>query len=350
VSLLRFAERSINEGDALKVFAFGYSSGDGPMHEMRRSSLEYQSDMMLRALIADLSALPDIEVVTLRDPRAPAMDFPESVLVVPCDQPFDRCFSDCVQLADAVWPIAPESAGILERLSRKVLRRKRILLGSTPAAVHLASSKMLTARALANAGIPVVDTYLPGEVLPAKVDAWVVKPDDGAGCTDTRIFNDVEKALAWVEASGESGYVLQPFVPGRPCSLSLLCCNGVAQVLSCNEQRIAVRNNQFHYLGGTVNSIVDTTGECNRLAQKIAKAVPGLWGYIGIDFIMTNRGAVVLEVNPRLTTSYIGLCASIGCNPAGLVLGLLHGLAVTNLPAFKTDVVSVDADMFSASY
>lgn len=320
------------------------------MDEWRCNSLIYQSDMMLRALIADLGALPGIEVVILRDPHAPVLDLPESVIVVPCDQSFDQRFNDCLQLADAVWPIAPESAGILERLSRKILRRKRILLGSRPGAVHLASSKLLTARVLANAGIPVVDTYLPGEVLPTKADAWVVKPDDGAGCTDTHIFNGVRKALAWIDAGGENNYVLQPFVPGRPCSLSLLCRNGVARVLSCNEQRIAVRNSQFHYLGCTVNSIVDTTGECNLLAQKIAKAIPGLWGYAGIDFIMTNHGAVVLEVNPRLTTSYIGLHASIGCNPAGLVLDLHQGLSGTSQPVLKTDAVSVDTDMFSALY
>lgn len=331
----------------MKVFAFGYSSGDGPMDEMPHRSLEHQSDMMLRALIADLGALPDIEVITLRASRAPALDLPQSVLVIPCDRPFDQRFNDCVQLADAVWPIAPESAGVLERLSRKILRRKRILLGSRPAAVRLASSKILTARVLANAGIPVVDTYMPDEVLPANADAWVVKPDDGAGCVDTHIFNGAQKALEWINASGVDGYVLQPFVPGRPCSLSLLCCNGVAQVLSCNEQRVAVRNNQFHFLGCTVNGIADFTGECDRLAQRIAQMVPGLWGYVGVDFIMTGRGAVVLEVNPRLTTSYIGLRASIGCNPAGLVVDLLQTGAVTKLPAFRTDVVSVDADVIS---
>jgi predicted ATP-grasp superfamily ATP-dependent carboligase len=32
----------------------------------------------------------------------------------------------------------------------------------------------------------------------------------------------------------------------------------------------------------------------------------------------------VLEVNPRLTTSYVGLRRAIGVNPAGLVLRLLQ--------------------------
>jgi predicted ATP-grasp superfamily ATP-dependent carboligase len=44
---------------------------------------------------------------------------------------------------------------------------------------------------------------------------------------------------------------------------------------------------------------------------------------VGIDLVDTDEGPVVLEVNPRLTTSYVGLADTIGTNPAGLVLDLL---------------------------
>jgi predicted ATP-grasp superfamily ATP-dependent carboligase len=330
----------------VKIFAYEYSSGGGLIDETWKNSLMYQGDMMLHALIADLAILPGIEVITTRDSSLPVLDFPVSVSVVPSDRAFNQCFNGCIQAADAVWPIAPESSGILKRLSLRILRRKRILLGSRPAAVHVASSKLLTARKLAKAGIVVVDTYSPHEILPDRIDAWVVKPDDGVGCIETRIFQGAHRALAWIGAHGSDGYVLQPFISGKPCSLSLLCCDGMAQVLSCNEQRIAVRNNQFHYLGSTVNRINGSTAEFDRLAQKIASAMPGLWGYVGVDFIMTENGAVVLEINPRLTTSYVGLHASIGSNPTELVLGLLQGWTATELQPFKTIAVSVDTDAF----
>jgi predicted ATP-grasp superfamily ATP-dependent carboligase len=302
--------------------------------------------MMLRALIADLAALPGIQVSTTRNSRLPGLDLPASVSVVACDAACDSCFDDCVRTADAVWPVAPESSGILERLSLRILDGKRILLGSKPEAVRTASSKLRTARALATKGIAVVDTYGPDEKLPGNVSAWVVKPDDGVGCIDTRIFHGAERALAWIHAHGKERFVLQPFVQGRSCSLSLLCRDGAAQVLSCNEQRIAVRNNQFHYLGCTVNKYADHARASYSLAQKIARAIPGLWGYVGVDFIMTGDGPVVLEVNPRLTTSYAGLHASIGSNPAALVLGLLDDLDGVERPALMTVPVSVDAEVF----
>jgi len=62
----------------------------------------------------------------------------------------------------------------------------------------------------------------------------------------------------------------------------------------------------------------------SRLADDIAALLPGLWGYNGIDVVCGGKGIVVLEINPRLTTSYVGLGESLGRNPAELVLGLLE--------------------------
>ena len=317
---------------ALKLFAFDYASGGGSPGGALPDSLRHQGQMMLRALLADLVELPGIELITIGAPG-----------------PFRRRFDACVQAADAVWPLAPEAGGLLERLSRQVLRSERILLGSKPNALRVAGSKLRTSRALARAGVAVAATYSPGQPLPPRSGAWVVMPDDGAGCLNTRIFAGAEAALAWIAASGEAGYVLQPFIPGRLCSLSLLCCDGVAQLLGCNEQRIAVRDNQFHFLGSTVNSMLDADGEFERLAQAVAAAIPGLWGHVGVDFVVAERGAVVLEVNARMTTSYAGLHASIGCNPAALVLDLLEQPAGTPRARTKPVAVSVDVAAFGSA-
>ena len=58
-------------------------------------------------------------------------------------------------------------------------------------------------------------------------------------------------------------------------------------------------------------------------SSRIAAAIPGLWGYVGVDLIDTPAGPVVLEINPRLTTSYCGLGGVLGVNLAALVVGLL---------------------------
>jgi predicted ATP-grasp superfamily ATP-dependent carboligase len=316
----------------MKVFAFDYASGGGgggAAGAALPDSLKHQGRIMLGALLADLVKLPEIELITISDPSL-----------------FGSRFDACLQAADAVWPLAPEAGGLLERLSQQVLSCNRILLGSKPAALRVAASKLRTARALATAGVAVAATYTPEQALPEGRGAWVVKPDDGAGCLNTRIFPGAEAALAWIAASGEAGYVLQPFIQGKLGSLSLLCCDGDAQVLSCNEQRIAVRDNEFHFLGTTVNSLNDDAGRYAQLAQSVAAAIPGLWGHVGVDFIVAEQGVVVLEVNPRMTTSYCGLHASIGCNPAALVLDLLAGPGATPRARARPVAISVDMTAF----
>lgn len=324
----------------LKVLAFDYVSEGGRMERVLPHAFTQQAAMLLDALLADLGALPGVEVCTMtaRGTRGPGGALP--------DQAFGERFAACMEAADAVWPMAPESEGLLENLSRQILRGKRILLGSAPGAVRVAGSKFKVARALAEGGVPAVPTYRPHASLPDGEGAWVVKPDDGAGCADTRLFSDRVAALAWIRTSGLQGYILQPFVAGKLGSLSLICCDGAAHLLARNQERVAVHDNRFHFLGSTVNGLLDADGALERLAQQVAAALPTLWGYVGVDIILTDHGAVVLDVNPRLTAAYAGLHASIGCNPAGLVIDLLKGPAAMPPPLARRRVVSVDVGSF----
>ena len=324
----------------MKVFAFDYVMEGGPTTRTLPRSFTQQGAMLFDSLLADLGALPGVEVCTMAGLTMPGPGGSEAV------QSFSARFAACVEAADAVWPLAPEAGGLLESLSRDILRGKRILLGSAPGAVRVAASKIKVARALAEGGVATVPTYRPHACLPDGEGAWVVKPEDGVGCLDTRLFSDRASALAWIRTSAVQGYVLQPFVAGKLGSLSLLCCDGAARLLARNLERVAVRDNRFHFLGSTVNGLNDADGALERLAQQVAAALPTLWGYVGVDVILSERGAVVLDVNPRLTAAYAGLHASIGCNPAGLVIDLLKGASALPAAPPKHRAVSVDVDSF----
>ncbi len=324
----------------LKVFAFDYVMEGGPTTRALPQSFTQQGAMLFESLLADLGALPGVEVCTMAALTAPGAGGRAAA------PSFGERFAACVQAADAVWPLAPEAEGLLESLSRDILRAKRILLGSAPGAVRVAASKIKVARALAEGGVATVPTYRPHACLPDGEGAWVVKPEDGVGCLDTRLFSDRAAALAWIRTSAAQGYVLQPFIAGKLGSLSLICCDGAARLLARNLERVAMRDNRFHFLGSTVNGLSDADGALERLAQQVAAALPTLWGYVGVDIILSERGAVVLDVNPRLTAAYAGLHASIGCNPAGLVIDLLQGPAAMPAAPPKRRAVSVDVGSF----
>jgi predicted ATP-grasp superfamily ATP-dependent carboligase len=77
------------------------------------------------------------------------------------------------------------------------------------------------------------------------------------------------------------------------------------------------------------------------LANDIKAAVPGLIGYFGVDLLLdtqTARGVTIVEVNPRLTTSYVHLHQAIGCNPAAMVMDAM--LAPTfSMPDIKREQI-----------
>jgi predicted ATP-grasp superfamily ATP-dependent carboligase len=67
------------------------------------------------------------------------------------------------------------------------------------------------------------------------------------------------------------------------------------------------------------------------LARRAARALPKTTGYIGIDLVLGNdpraSGDVVIEVNPRLTTSYVGLRAAALGNIADWMIRTASGEA-----------------------
>ncbi|MBX6323314.1 MAG: hypothetical protein IRY94_15930, partial [Rhodospirillaceae bacterium] len=136
----------------MRVFVCEFVTGGGFVD--LPSGLCREGDMMLRALVKDLAALPGVAVVAARDRRLPDPALPARVAWLdPGCEPW-HAWAAHVAEADAVWPIAPETDGVLERLSALVRAAGRVLLGSTPEAVRVAASKRATAELLAAQGLP----------------------------------------------------------------------------------------------------------------------------------------------------------------------------------------------------
>jgi len=306
----------------VNIFVFEWVSGGGLVAEPLPPSLAREGDMMLRALLEDLIPLPGVRVLASRDPRLPPLAGVDAIVPTPGEGALEL-YARGVRAGDAAWPIAPETGGALERLTRETLHLSKILLGSRPGAVHLTASKHATALALRAAGIPIVPTFRRGDVLPAMPGPWIVKPDDGAGCDGATIVPDWRAANDCL-AMRSARLIAQPWIEGCALSLSLLCCEGRAQLLSCNRQHVRITDGRPALAGIAVNGVADREGHLAELAERIAVAIPGLWGYVGIDLVLAEEGPVVVEINPRLTTSYCGLRRALGINTAAMLLDLLR--------------------------
>jgi predicted ATP-grasp superfamily ATP-dependent carboligase len=305
----------------MKVFAYEHFSGGGLAGEPLPPSLAREGDLMLTCLAGELAEVPDLEVLVTRDPRLPRLA--GGATLYPAEgEPPAGLFARGLAEAGMVWPTAPEGGGVLERLAAATLAAGRTLLGCRPEAVRVAASKYATARALAARGIPVVPTYRRGDPLRGMPGPWVVKPDDGAGCEGLELLPD--RAAASGRLADRNELVAQPWIEGQALSLSLLCGLSGVLLLSCNRQVVRAHQERVELQAILVNDVIDHGGRFARLADGIGSAIPGLQGYVGVDLVLGPDGPVVLEVNPRLTTSYCGLRPALGCNTAAMVLELFR--------------------------
>lgn len=300
---------------------------------------------MLQALLDDLAELPQVEVLTSRDARLPPLTSSAEVVRIGRDEDAWQCWERCIRQADALWPIAPESGGVLERLSGLAMQHGKCLLGSLPQAVAQAASKRKTLAALCGGGVAVAPTFRPQEIFPGWLGPWVGKPDDGVGCEDTRRFADTAALTAWLRRNGRMrSHIVQPYLPGTAASLSMICRGGEAWLLSCNRQLVDLQEDRFSYHGSVLNGMAQHWEDFQRIAGHVARAIPGLAGYVGVDVLVDEGEITVLEVNPRLTTSYAGLRRAMGCNPARLVLDLLYNGDFQFPPIIAHNVVEISLD------
>src|SRR5262249_14767159 len=133
----------------------------------------------------------------------------------------------------------------------------------------------------------------------------VLKPIDGAGSQATYLIRDPEACPE--EARGLPVGLLQPLVAGTAMSASFLVGrDGRARLIAAGRPHMKIQEDRFVYCGGMLPVLTRGVDDGPRRA---AESIPGLYGFIGVDYLWDDVGrcATVLEVNPRPTTSYVGL-------------------------------------------
>lgn len=314
----------------MKILVFEYITGGGFNRRELPDSLAGEGSLMLNALLDNLMRLNKLEITITRDWRLDLLTGVNNVIVKPEHDVMEE-FARLVRQSDLVWPIAPEFDGILQSLCQQVESLGKVLLTSASTAVAIAGNKFKTYELLKRHRISTVPTrmldnsYSPGE--------WMVKPVDGVGCSDSYVIAN-RQDFARLELRKDA-YIIQPHLQGAKTSLSALFKQGSGRLICANLQCFERIGQHYHLTSIVVNHHPDP-GLYQPLITEIARALPELWGYVGIDLI-ENDQIWVLEINPRLTTSFVGIYDALGINIAEAVLQLVHGDPTLN-PRYNQSV------------
>lgn len=323
---------------ALQILVYEYVSGGGFADKPISASVLSEGFGMLRTLVADFKAAGH-NVTTMLDARIARLNPPISA---DCSVPVFSCQEAQANLrklseqVDAAYIIAPETDGVLRSLVETVEQTGAASLNCESGAIEKVSDKGGVYDFLGKLGLPVPKTLtfaVTGDIkeivkcVRSGLGFPVVfKPSDGVSCGGVSAVQEesqVASAIAKikVESSGKR-FLVQELVEGTAASVSLFSTCSRMVPVTLNRQDVVIETPEAcsRYSGGSVPFAHPLKAEAFEAAKQLVNSVQGLRGYVGVDFVLTEEAAVAVEVNPRLTTSYLGLRRVVHFNSAQAIL------------------------------
>jgi predicted ATP-grasp superfamily ATP-dependent carboligase len=327
----------------MRVLLYEWITGGGLAEETGRlpASLLAEGTAMISAIAADFAAIPETKVTVFRDLRLDHLPLAGcEVVEIDSMASWRDEFDARAAAADHTLVIAPEFDGILRSTLERLESAGGSSLNASVEFVTLAANKHRTAERLAAAGVPAPA----GRVVEADAERLpvdftypaVVKPLNGAGSQHTLLVHgpaDEPAPYPWKRR-------LERYIPGRAASVAALC-GPAGRVLLPPCWQTLSDDGRFTYRGGAFIRETPLAARARALAAHVLDAMPPAHGYVGIDMVLGDDpdGArdAAIEVNPRLTTSYVGLRTALRHNLAEALVRVSQGRAV-ELPAHDPTV------------
>jgi len=277
---------------------------------------------MLWALLADFRRWGAVHTITPLDIRFDACIPGLNRATLPADEVlralpgrYEDVYLSLLKRCDAVLVVAPETNGILARLTAQAESAGIPLLCCGSRAASIAGNKAACGRLFRLAKLPCPKTRTASFISACRVAKQmgcplVAKPLDGVGSEGVFRINslpELPRILKMVRrATAHDRIILQSFVDGIHASASLILSKGRCLPVSLNCQLVDT-DSRLQYLGSSVPLDHPARRSALDLAVSATSLIPGLNGYVGVDLVLTGENAQLIEINPRLTTSYIGL-------------------------------------------
>ncbi|MBN1245460.1 ATP-grasp domain-containing protein [Candidatus Bathyarchaeota archaeon] len=322
----------------MRLLVYEHVSGGGFAAEAIPGSVLSEGFGMLRTLISDFKAAGHSVTATL-DSRIARLNPPiDADCVVPVFSSLEAQANlrKISEQADAAYVIAPETDGVLQSLVELVEQTGTASLNCPAIAIEKVSDKVGVYEFMRKLGLPLPETIMFSvaddlkEVTKAvrgRLNFPVIfKPSDGVSCCGLSVVRNEEQVAGGVDKikreSLSRHFLVQELIEGAAASVSLLSTGSEAVPISLNRQDVTIETPEVcsSYSGGLVPFDNPLRAEAFEVAERLVNSVLGLRGYVGVDFVLTEDEAVIIEVNPRLTTSYVGLRRVVNFNPAQAIV------------------------------
>jgi len=358
-------------GKASRVLVAEYLLANSAASQTAGRSMLDEAEAMLTAVVADIARLPNIDVTVLLSSDATTqfaeLDnfrmaesrnriFIQRGELQPDTLPAILRGDPQLAAFDAVLLIAPECNGVLVSLlkvAEKLAAWPMLRLNLDWRLAEIFADKRTTDVWLRQHGIATIPTRtiddptaralrgtfrqsspsasVTDKLRSIKDQPAILKPRDGAGADGVRIVQLRHLLFEHLpqQRSDNDRWILQPFIPGVACSVGFI---GGGQrcsttILPPARQNIRINADELSYHGGQIPCESAIASRVAPVAEQIAAALGSFNGYVGADLLVDPSGSEVseasvrvVEINPRLCTSYVGYRAIAEDNLAAWML------------------------------
>ena len=317
----------------MRVLLYEWCSSGGLVGD--DPAIAREGRMMLAALAADAAKEPGLDVTVLADETRP-IDLPARARRLAVPPGGDRAaLVAAASQADWTLIVAPESDGILQDRVRAVRAAGGRVLAPADSVIGTAADKQATLDALAARGVPVPAgrSLCVGEAVPAGFRLPAVRKARG-GCGGEAL--EIIHRPGVRPATGPTR--LEALAAGVPVGVSLIGGPRATAALPPMRQRFSDGTSP-RYLGSDLLPDGELARRATALALRAAASLVAEAGWLGVDLILGDRADGrddrVLEVNPRVTTSFVGLARLFASSLVAAMIEAASGEQPALVPAAR---------------
>jgi len=290
-----------------KILIYEYITGGGLINEELYSPLLIEAKKISDFIIDEFSSSEKYHVEYFCDHRIKPNKKCKSIKITNESQLYDK---RVLSRFDLILPIMPEEDFKLYSYCEFLQLNNYPTLISDYKTIGITSDKYKFFEHCLTYNIPTIQTYLENVPDSNNENIYIEKDRYGVGCSHVKKINGHS-------CDNNSDYLYQPFIDGEHFSTCVVFGRKDFKILTINKQNIKYdSDNNIHLSSLKVNVKFDKFLCLYEIVMRIHYSLPSLYGYVGIDFILHENNILIVEINPRLTTSFTGIPHSIGINIA----------------------------------